>query len=56
MSGQYVRHSVEFKREALRRMETCRNVSQLAREVGVRRCAKPHTLANPLEISSFWTR
>ena len=37
MSGQYVRHSVEFKREALRRMETCRNISQLARELGVRR-------------------
>jgi transposase len=37
MSGKYVRYSVEFKREALRRMESCRNVSALARELGIRR-------------------
>lgn len=37
MSGKYERHSPEFKREALRRMESCRNVSALARELGIRR-------------------
>lgn len=37
MSGKYVRCSEQFKREALGRMETCRNVSALAREIGVRR-------------------
>jgi transposase-like protein len=37
MSGKYVRYSVQFKRDALTRMETCRNVSALARELGVRR-------------------
>lgn len=37
MSGKSVRYSVEFKREALRRLESCRNVSALARELGIRR-------------------
>lgn len=37
MSGKYERYSPEFKREALRRMESCRNVSALARELGIRR-------------------
>jgi transposase-like protein len=37
MSGKYVRYSVEFKREAVRRLESCRNVSALARELGIRR-------------------
>jgi len=37
MSGKYVRYSVEFKREALRRLDSCRNVSALARELGIRR-------------------
>ena len=37
MSGNYVRRSPEFKRAALRRMESCRNVSALARELEIRR-------------------
>lgn len=37
MSGQGRRYSKEFKLEALRRMESCRNVSALARELGIRR-------------------
>jgi transposase-like protein len=37
MSGKFVRYSVEFKREALRRMVSCRNVSALACELGIRR-------------------
>ena len=37
MSVKYVRYSVEFKREAVRRLESCRNVSALARELGIRR-------------------
>lgn len=37
MSAKYDRHSPEFKREALRRMESCRNVSALALELGIPR-------------------
>jgi transposase-like protein len=37
MSGKYERYSPEFKRAALLRMESCRNVSALARELGIRR-------------------
>ena len=37
MSERYKRYSVEFKREALRRMECCRNVAALALELGIRR-------------------
>jgi len=37
MSERYKRYSVEFKREALRRMESCRNVAALALELGIRR-------------------
>ncbi len=37
MSGKYVRYSLEYKREALLRMESCKNVSALARELGIRR-------------------
>lgn len=37
MSGKYERYSPEFKRKALSRMESCRNVSALARELGIRR-------------------
>ena len=37
MSERYKRYSVEFKREALRRMESCRGVSALALELGIRR-------------------
>ena len=37
MSERYKRYSVEFKLEALRRMERCRNVAALALELGIRR-------------------
>jgi len=35
MSGKYVMHSVQFKREAIARMENCRNLSALSRELGI---------------------
>jgi transposase-like protein len=37
MSGKTGRYSQQFKLEALQRMETCRNVSALARELNIRR-------------------
>lgn len=37
MSRKTGRYSLEFKLEALQRMETCRNVSALARELNIRR-------------------
>lgn len=37
MSEKHAPYSQEFKLDALRRMETCRNVSALARELGIRR-------------------
>lgn len=37
MSEKNVRYSREFKLDALQRMETCGNVSALARELGIRR-------------------
>jgi len=37
MSEKYKTYSQEFKIAALKRMETCRNISALARELGIRR-------------------
>ena len=37
MSGKHAPYTHEFKVEALKRMETCRNVSALARELGFSR-------------------
>lgn len=37
MAQERRRYGPEFRRQALERMETCRNVSALARELGIRR-------------------
>jgi transposase-like protein len=37
MSQKWRKYSPEFRRDALEKMKTCANVSQLARELGIRR-------------------
>jgi transposase-like protein len=37
MSQKWWKYSPEFRRDALERMKTCANVTQLARELGIRR-------------------
>jgi transposase-like protein len=37
MSQKWRKYSPEFRREALEKMKTCANVTQLARELGIRR-------------------
>jgi|SRR5277367_4671837 len=37
MSQRWRKYSPEFRREAVEKMKTCANVSQLARELGIRR-------------------
>lgn len=37
MSQRWRKYSLEFRRDALEKMKTCANVSQLARELGIRR-------------------